>query len=109
MDILYLVLVSVVLTGAITYTIYYVTKDKKSAKKTGLTEIETYIDENFMEDIEGEFEGRIYKKAESAEIQERYTGRYPSCFGSVDIYKVCKRECGVFKECDSTVKVLERL
>jgi hypothetical protein len=69
-------------------------------------EREVQDEENILEDVDEGFQGKVY--AEREPIKSKKPAKvYPNCFGSIDRFKSCKRDCNVSKECASTVKMLE--
>jgi hypothetical protein len=71
-----------------------------------LVDSEVQNDEDFLEDVEEGFQGKVdtEKKISQSREPEKV---YPDCFGAIDRYKSCKRDCNVSDECASTVKILE--
>jgi hypothetical protein len=108
MDFIYVILVSIAVTGVIVYGIYYFTRSPRQHR----TQMESYVesevqnDEEFLEDVEEGFQGKVYSERETTQSVEP-AKVYPDCFGSTDRYKSCKRDCSVSNECASTVKMLE--
>jgi hypothetical protein len=92
MDFIYVILVSIAVTGVIVYGIYYFTRSPRQHR----TQMESYV----------ESEVKVYSERETTQSVEP-AKVYPDCFGSTDRYKSCKRDCSVSNECASTVKMLE--
>ncbi len=112
MQIVYLFLISIALTGGIVYTLYRLTNNSFRPKKNlklDLTDLE--VDENFIADIEGDFVGEVYKSVAATVLPdkqiERDGKRYPKCFGTVEAYNSCNKGCNVVSECTSTVNILK--
>ncbi len=104
----YVILLSIALTGAIVYGIYYFTRSPKQPRSQmeSIVDSEVRTDEDFFENIEEGFQGKVYTKKKMTQSDELGKA-YPECFGSTHSFNSCKRDCNVSNECSSTVKMLE--
>jgi hypothetical protein len=116
MDFIYIVLLSAAITGGIVYLIHSFSRPKKRpSKRSIIDDLDFEIDEDFLEDVDEGFEGRVYGKVQETptmEVKQKPMGKisdYPPCFGTLDVYNKCKKDCNVLNECASTIKMLKRL
>ncbi len=108
MEFIYVILVSIAVTGGIVYGIYYFTRSPRQprSRMESYVESEVQYDENIVEDVKEGFQEKVYTEREPTK-SKKPAKVYPDCFGSIDRYTSCKRDCNVSKECASTVKILE--
>ncbi|RMF91661.1 MAG: hypothetical protein D6733_00585 [Methanobacteriota archaeon] len=114
MEFIYVLVISAAITGGIVYGVGRFSRGRRRpSKKSLLDGLDLEIDEDFLEDVDSGFEGRVYRKAAETEARESKpagkVSEYPPCFGTADAYSTCKRDCSVLDECASTIKILEGL
>jgi hypothetical protein len=119
----YIFLVSILITGVVVYIVYYYTQNQKTSPplKTAAKDPGFELEEDFLDDIGGEFKSEVYKKTHKSELipeselktittpSKKVIKKYPECFGTVKKYSSCRRDCDVLDECTSTINILEGL
>jgi hypothetical protein len=109
---IYIVLTSAAVTGGIVIGIYYLTRSSKNQSpqqpqpERGIEDLYLGLDEELLEELE---EGIVSEEEKREKVLENTNSpkKYPDCFGSKKKFKTCEKDCGVSKECNSTIEVLE--